>query len=527
MLINANLDAERQRAQQRMAQAKAERAENPAQAQSIIDASKAKLVAITEEQKERTELSGPSMQQYAASLKPKTDAQLSALAQQNVSHPLRSLAITREQEVRADAKAQLEATRLDGVKRDYAKTLQGKPARALFAEQTREHAQVTQAQDALQLAKQQLGQATTPQARQNAQRVVSSAERNLRTEYAKAACIDATVPVTWDHQALHDYANTLKPMKLDALQAERTKVAAKLTADTTGVIRGSRTDVVNDKVKLAIVDQAIAKAQKASNADPTRNPGNKVFEGPGMFVASADAFPPQQWIQKLKDAGVTWVALQINNPGPVDANVNALKNGWADPLRAAGIKVGFWGVSYGTNAATDARTAADLTSQLKGDFYIADCEGAFQAGEGDPARNKTFVDAFQDQATKDGIGNIPRSLSSMGRVALDMKPWIDNGWDAMPQAYWNSYEQYQPSRCVQFYEDWGWPKDRIHPTIATYDGSSEGHATPKSIAQYDADLKASGTTGFSYYLPESYLDDATYQALKAGIADGMDGPKVS
>src|SRR5438105_10378634 len=123
-----------------------------------------------------------------------------------------------------------------------------------------------------------------------------------------------------------------------------------------------------------------------------------------------------------------------------------------------------------------------------------------------------------------GIGNIPRALSSMGRVALDMKPWIDNGWDAMPQAYWNSYEQYQPSKSVQFYEDWGWPKDRIHPTIATYDSSSEGNARPKSIDEYAADLKAAGTTGISYYLPENYMDDKTWADFTRDLASGMNGP---
>jgi hypothetical protein len=86
----------------------------------------------------------------------------------------------------------------------------------------------------------------------------------------------------------------------------------------------------------------------------------------------------------------------------------------------------------------------------------------------------------------------------MGRVALDMKTWLDNGWDAMPQAYWNSYEHYSPSASTEFYVQSGWPKGRVHPTTATCDGASEGNARPKSFAEYAADLERSGTKGVSY-----------------------------
>jgi hypothetical protein len=97
-----------------------------------------------------------------------------------------------------------------------------------------------------------------------------------------------------------------------------------------------------------------------------------------------------------------------------------------------------------------------------------------------------------------------------------MQPWIQAGWDAMPQAYWNSYAVYQPSLCVDFYvKDGGWPIDRIHPTIATYTG--EGENRKVTLQQYASDLGARNTAGFSYYLPESYLksDETAYQQLAA------------
>ena len=40
--------------------------------------------------------------------------------------------------------------------------------------------------------------------------------------------------------------------------------------------------------------------------------------------------------------------------------------------------------------------------------------------QGDPALNRVYVEAFDAAADP----KLPRALSSMGRVALDMKPWI-------------------------------------------------------------------------------------------------------
>jgi hypothetical protein len=217
---------------------------------------------------------------------------------------------------------------------------------------------------------------------------------------------------------------------------------------------------------------------------------------------------------------VKWIALQIHNPHLTDMAKRALEAGWVDQWKAAGIKVGFWGVSYG-DAAKDGTTAAQLTAQYKGDFYIADNEGSYQDGEGDVSRNKTYVDAFQKEADRLGIGKIPRALSSMGRIALDHKPWIENGWDAMPQAYMNDYEHYKPSLSAQFYRDWGWPADRIHPTIGTYPGlvAKDG----MKASDYAADLKAAKTTGMSFYLPESYMNDQAYQDWSAALANGLNG----
>lgn len=258
--------------------------------------------------------------------------------------------------------------------------------------------------------------------------------------------------------------------------------------------------------------------------DATRNPGNSVFDGIGLFVEDGARCTPAGCgaadAAKFRAAGVAWIALQIHNNEEVEKNTR-LMPGWVDQWRAAGFKVGFWGVSYGSGKANgDGRIAARLTAKHGAQFYIANCEGAFQDKQGDVAENRAFVEGFQAQASADGIGAVPRALSSMGRVALDMRPWIDNGWDALPQAYWNDFLVYQPSLCAQFYRGWGWPAGRIHPTIATYPPTGD-QSRQLSLRDYSSDLKAAKTKGFSFYLPENYLDAAQYQQLVELASQGL------
>ena len=264
--------------------------------------------------------------------------------------------------------------------------------------------------------------------------------------------------------------------------------------------------------------------------DTTRNPGNALFDETGVFVNDARAYPADRYASKLKMAKVTWVALQIDNGGGVRGdNAAAIESGWADEWKRAGFKVGFWGCPRGVRehgkqsaveeaeplVEADAKLAVDLSVKYRADFYLADVEDSYQGyNQADPAPllNRVYVEAFTRAASAAGIANIPRALSSMGRVALDMKPWIDAGWDAMPQAYWNAYAVYQPSLCVDFYIQAGWPAGRIHPTIGTF--TSEGEKRTVSLEQYAGDLSVRPTRGFSVYLPESYLrNDQDYKAL--------------
>ena len=267
--------------------------------------------------------------------------------------------------------------------------------------------------------------------------------------------------------------------------------------------------------------------------DTTRLPANALFDKTGVFVNDASALPADRYIPLFKRAKIVWLSLQIDNGGNVrEDNVAAVKRGWARAWRDAGFKVGFWGAPRGVirhndpsviaestvHVQEDAKLAVKLIVENQGEFYFADCEDGYQGyNQTDPAPvlNKVYVDAFEAAAKAAGIGKMPRTLSSMGRVALDMKPWIDAVWYAMPHDYCNSYSVYQPRNCVDFYvNDCGWPIGRLHPTIATF--TSEGEKRTVTLEQYDVDLKARRTKGFSFYLPESYLglnNDKAYDQL--------------
>jgi hypothetical protein len=281
---------------------------------------------------------------------------------------------------------------------------------------------------------------------------------------------------------------------------------------------------------LGLRPGAGAVADTANRPDTTRNPANVLFDKTGLFVNDATAFPAGRYKSRCRIGKVAWVGLQIDNGGGTRTdNTAAIEKGWANEWRKAGFKVGFWGCprgvgQHGNQSAldqaiplvqADANLAVQLSAKYHADFYLADVEDSYQAynqNDPAPALNRVYVEAFKQAAIAAGISDIPKALSSCGRIALDMKPWIDEGWDAMPQAYWNAYAVYQPSLCVDFYTQTGWPIARIHPTIGTF--TSEGEKRTVTLQQYDKDLRSRPTAGVSFFLPESYLrNDTDYHAL--------------
>lgn len=260
-------------------------------------------------------------------------------------------------------------------------------------------------------------------------------------------------------------------------------------------------------------------ATKAGASHPAA--GAPVWKEPGVFVWHAGAFPADIALQRLKALGIKWVALQIADGLTVNAETEqALAAGYIQRLRAAGIKVGFWGVNR-TEPEAEAKLAADLVRKWGADFYIANAEIEYKytSQDGSPSvenwsRSRRWVETFRKE-----LPDIAAGLSSYGRADLadlDWKAWRDAGFDWLPQAYLNEFDINDPALCVEGAMKVGWPRDRVHPTLGLWGG---GQSRVVPVSEYVASLRRSGSIGFSSYLAEQ-MSEEDWQNLGEAIAKG-------
>jgi len=223
----------------------------------------------------------------------------------------------------------------------------------------------------------------------------------------------------------------------------------------------------------------------------------------------------------LRQNGVKWIALQIHNGMATTQEAgNAGGAEWVRQWHAAGFSVGGWGVER-TEPEGEAALAASLIKNWNLDFYIANAELEYKCDQGADAcgRSERFVNAMRG-AMRDYNVSVPLALSTLGRADVPVKPWRDAGYDLLPQTYWNTYLEYQPTLSVSFWTDRGrgWPRTRIHPTIGM-GAWGEGRRAYVSVAEYMDDLRAAGTLGFSVYLIET-TPPGEWTAIGQGVAAG-------
>src|SRR5687768_2471292 len=85
-----------------------------------------------------------------------------------------------------------------------------------------------------------------------------------------------------------------------------------------------------------------------------------VWQTNGVFVWHANAFPAGAYAERMRAGGFAWVAVQIHDGlTPMAENEGELARGWADPWRAAGFRVGCWGVQR-LDPEGEARVANEL-----------------------------------------------------------------------------------------------------------------------------------------------------------------------
>ncbi|MBM3271194.1 MAG: hypothetical protein FJZ01_26475 [Candidatus Sericytochromatia bacterium] len=250
-------------------------------------------------------------------------------------------------------------------------------------------------------------------------------------------------------------------------------------------------------------------------------PGAPVWKEPGVFVWHTGAFPADHAIPKLQAAGIKWVAVQIADGMTVNTEVEeALRSGYIQKMRAAGIKVGFWGVNR-LEPEPEARLAAEQVKKWGADFYIANAEIEYKytAADGKPSaenfsRSRRWVAEFRK-----ALPDLPAAVSSYGRADmadLDWNAWRKADFDYLPQTYENEFDIYDVREAARGAVKAGWALDRVHPTVGLWGG---GQKRLVPAGEYMAELREAGTVGFSSYLAEQ-MSEADWAGLAEGIRRG-------
>jgi hypothetical protein len=234
----------------------------------------------------------------------------------------------------------------------------------------------------------------------------------------------------------------------------------------------------------------------------------------GAFVWHETSLDPSALGRTLRAAGFGWVALRVHDGLAEDP----VEDDWANRLKAAsGLPVGGWGVLR-----TDPRLEAELADRLLArdglDFYIANAEAEYEfSGPSGPdgeraGRSARFVGAFRSLRP----APFPVALSSYCRPTLhdiDWASWQGAGFAFLPQAYVNDFgEDVAPAACAAAATGIFAPSN-VHPTIGVY----EGQRGTIGIGTYVGLLEAAGTVGFSVYLAETGMTEASWSALGEGI----------
>jgi hypothetical protein len=230
----------------------------------------------------------------------------------------------------------------------------------------------------------------------------------------------------------------------------------------------------------------------------------------GALVVHPSAVDPAQLGHEMRDAGFSWVAVDLSWLDP----------GWIARLRdASGLAVGGWSV-LGADPQADARRAAQLVTQDGLAFYIADAEQPYGYSAGtieSPARfarAREFITTFR--AAEPDLPAAVTSYCRADRHDLDWSAWADAGFDFLPQAYANDYGSAMfPRVCANAAAKW-FPRARVHPTVGSYSGL-RGIVPP---SRWIALLRAAQTSGFSIYPAEAGMSPENWQAYGAAI-DGL------
>ncbi len=252
----------------------------------------------------------------------------------------------------------------------------------------------------------------------------------------------------------------------------------------------------------------VAGARAGTVTAITANP----FDGAGVFIDNLDNFPgPWALADELQAAHFTWVAFHVHNGVWTQYATNAQ---WISVMRAHGLKVGLWGWED-SNAWLAAQLAAFQVRLAGADFYIADAEYDYELAphSGNWYRSRIFAQTFRQWEP-----DLPAAVTTFGAATppwvlpIDFAAWRDNGFDLLPQAYYNQFPKVdRPDMTVAHALRAKWPLGRVHPVIGVYRNYP--------AASYVPLLEAARATGYSVYIGDQ-ATAADYQALSVLNSSG-------
>ena len=235
------------------------------------------------------------------------------------------------------------------------------------------------------------------------------------------------------------------------------------------------------------------------------------FTGAGVFVDNLGNFPgPTALADMLEQSHFTWIAFHAHNGIRVSSPVN---EDWISVMRSHGLAVGIWGWED-SQPWLAAQLAAFEVRMWGADFYIADAEFDYQRAPHTAGwyRSRIFATTFRQYEP-----TLPAAMTTFGAAVapwvlpIDFAAWRDNGFDLLPQAYYNQFPKVdRPDQTVAHAVRAKWPIDRVHPVIGVY--------RKYPAANYVPLLRQAGTTGYSVYLADqaTAADYAALSVLNAG-----------
>ena len=256
---------------------------------------------------------------------------------------------------------------------------------------------------------------------------------------------------------------------------------------------------------LSAASLAVAPARADAPADANVAANAAVFDGAGLFIDNVENFPgPFTLAETLQRDHFSWVAFHGHNGSWKSYGINPQ---WIAVMRAHGLKVGLWG--WEDDSPWLAAQLAAFEARVSGaDFYIADAEWDYLRARhtGNWQHSKIFATTFRQYEP-----TLPAALTTFGAaeqpwvLPLDFASWRDNGFDFLPQAYYNQFPKVdRPDLTVAHAKRAGWPVARVHPVIGVY--------RDYPAAKYVPLLRAAGTTGYSVFLGDQ-ATSADYDAL--------------